>query len=443
LKQEIIPKLEIKKLVYQGYGLGFSNSNPIFVYHAVPGDIVNAKIIYHKKQVSFAVIDQLLQPGENRIDADCEVFGTCGGCEWLNINYKAQLLYKENIVREIFKKFPDSIFSDIAGSTVFKHYRNKSFMPTGMVEGKPAFGIYAKNSHSIIPHQACKLHPGIFDILGEAVLTYLKKANEKVYNELNRSGNLKHIGFRYSFQTDEVLVILVTRTSKLAFTKQLVNLLLKTYPEISGIIQNINPEPVNTILGSRSKLLFGKNWLEDLIGNIKFRINYNSFFQINPFIMKKLYDYVKEEISPHTVVIDAYSGIGSIGLYIADKAEQVIAIEANEAAVKDGLKNRDLNSIVNIQFICGKVEDKIDSVCAQNKVDSIVFDPPRKGLEKAIIEIVCRQRIKKIIYVSCNPATQIRDVELLIENGYSVKSIKPFDMFPNTYHIENVVVLEL
>jgi len=442
LKNKIIKNLTIQKLVFKGFGLGFSDSNPIFVYNSVPGDIVDVKIVHQKKDVFFAEIVEMVKHADQRIKPTCEVFGKCGGCEWLNINYRSQIGYKEAIIREIFNKVSVKEYSPIEGSSEYKHYRNKSFMPVGLLNKQPVFGMFAKKSHAIVPHISCKLHPYFFDEMGETILSYIRSANVKIYDELNRKGNLKHIGFRYSFSTGEILVILVTKNRKLAFTRQLVNLLLKNFPNIVGIIQNINPDPVNRILGTEAKLLYGREWLEDEIGNLKFHINYNSFYQINPFTMKKLYDHIKEEIPNDSIVIDAYSGIGSIGLYIADKTEKIISIEENKAATNDGLMNAELNEIKKIEFITGKVENEINSVCSDHKIDCIIFDPPRKGLEREVIDITCQKDIKKIIYVSCNPSTQVRDIEHFIENGYQVLQMKPFDMFPHTYHIENVAVLE-
>ncbi len=442
MSSDIIDQLKITKLVYQGFGLGFHNSNPIFVYNAVPGDLLKVRIINKNKKAQYAEIEEVLKPGTGRIEPACEVFGKCGGCDWLNISYAIQLENKEAIVREIFRNYPEDVFLPVTGSAVFNHYRNKSFMPVGKAEGEALFGIFGKKSHQIIPHNSCKLHPAVFDILGRDILLHIKQANVKVYNELTRQGNLRHIGFRYSFKTDEILVILVTRTSRLAFTKQLIGLLLKSYPDITGIIQNVNPDPVNRILGSKTKVLYGKSWLQDSLGKIEFRINYDSFFQVNPFTMKALYDHLKANLNKGSRVLDAYSGIGSIALYIADLAARVIAVEENQAAVKDGEFNARLNKIENVDFICGKVEDNIKSICNSNEIDTIVFDPPRKGLEKSVIEVVLASGIPEIIYVSCNPATQLRDIELFTASGFKVTSIKPFDMFPHTYHIENVVILK-
>lgn len=442
MKLDIINNLKIAKLVYQGFGLGFHDSNPIFVSNAVPGDLLKVRVTYRKKKVLYAEIEEILEPGEARQEPDCPVFGKCGGCDWLQVKYNSQLTYKESIISEIFRNYPAEMFRKITGSDVFNHYRNKSFMPLGRKQGEALFGIYAKKTHEIVPHEFCKLHPAIFDLLGRGILKHIKNANVKVYNELTKQGNLKHIGFRYSFQTDEVLVILVTRTSRLAFTRQLVDLLLKIYPDIVGIVQNINPRPVNRILGSKTKILYGKSWLQDSLGEIKLRINYDSFFQINPFTMKKLYEHIKENINSGDRVIDAYSGIGSIALYIADKVDKVIALEENQAAVKDGIFNAELNKIKNVNFLPGKVEERLGDVCQSEEVDTIIFDPPRKGLDSSLIEIITTSEVNRIIYVSCNPATQIRDIKLLEEIGYLVKQISPFDMFPHTYHIENVVILE-
>jgi len=442
LINKIIKELDIRKLVYRGYGLGFHDSKPVFVSNAVPGDVVNVCITYKKKDVYFAEIEEIVRHADQRIKPSCEAFGICGGCEWLNINYRSQLNYKEEIIREMIKDLEVEQFLPIEGSDSIERYRNKSFLPVSAEKGTPVFGIYARKTHKVVPHRSCRLNPSIFNELGRVIIDHAITAKVKIYNEKNNKGNLRHIGFRVSKATGEILVILVTRNRKLAFTKQLVNKLLNANSNIVGIIQNINPESVNRILGEDHKLLYGRDYITDKIGDMEFRLNYNSFFQVNNSTMQKLYDFVKAEVPSDVNLLDAYSGIGTIGLYSAEKVKQVYLIEENESAIKDGIYNSSQNRVENAVFISGSVDDNLENVCTENKIDVIIFDPPRKGLTQEIIESVSQNRIGKVIYVSCNPATQMRDLHRFIEHGYRIIKMKPFDMFPHTYHIENVAILE-
>jgi len=438
----LIKNLQIEKIVFKGYGLGFDNSNPVFVLNAVPDDILDVEIIYRKKDVLFGRIHKIIRSSKFRIEPECNVFGKCGGCDWLNISYQEQLRFKQIIIEEIFQKIRIDKIEPIIASQKSFYYRNKSFLPLSEFKDEPIIGIFERNSHRVISHKKCFIQPEIFDQICREFLEYIKLAKVQIYNEKTGKGTIRHLGFRISESTKELLVIVVTKTSKLPFTKQLVRILLEEFPQITGIIQNINTIRGNKILGKNDKILFGKNHLFEKIGNFQYKLNFLSFFQINQEITGELYSFIKENIKERATVIDAYSGIGSIGLFISEKVKQVFCIENNEQAVFDAEFNANRNNIRNCEFIRGDVEEKISVLCRQNQIDVIIFDPPRKGLNEEIIKAVSENKIEKIIYISCNPSTQVRDIEKFIAIGYRIRKMQPFDMFPQTYHIENVVILD-
>ena len=436
----IIKDLEIKKVVFKGFGLGFNELGAVFVESAYPGDILDVEVVDKRSKTHFAKIDKIIKPSKMRGEASrCEVFGTCGGCNWLDISYQNQLVLKQKIIEEIFAKFLP--VDPIIGSATPYHYRNKSFLPIASREGKAVIGMYQKRSHTVISHNSCAIQPEIFDEISKEVLAYIMGSKVKIYDERSQKGILRHLGFRYSASTQEILVILVCKNRKLPFTNILVNKLTSKFPQIKGIIQNINPKFGNVIIGDDEKILYGQDYLIDTVGEVKYKLHYRSFFQINNSTTSRLYDYVKRCINNDDVVIDAYSGVGTIGLYIANKAKEVIGIESNVAAVNNAKENAELNNISNCRFHADLVENKIAEICQEKNIDAIVFDPPRKGLEESIIELVGKKKIAKIIYISCNPMTQKRDIDNFIKIGYRIKKIQPFDMFPQTWHIENVIEL--
>lgn len=436
----IINKLKIEKLVYKGLGLGFHNSNPVFVSYAVPNDVVDVKVISRRRKVTFGKIEKIIEPSVARLKPDCDVFGNCGGCDWLNISYNKQLVYKQAIIEEIFSQIEIGQINKI-NSTGPEPYRNKSFFPVAKQNGKPVAGMFASRSHDVIPHKNCKLQPAFIDEITRSILSYAEASKMKIYNEKEHAGNLRHIGVRYSAQTNEVIVILVTKTRKLPFSNQLVRVLLKDFPNIVGIIQNINKHKTNVILGSEEKVIYGRNFLNEQLGNIRYKLNYRSFFQVNAKQALEMYSFVKNNIVENSRIVDAYCGVGSIGLFLADKTAVVIGIENNVDAVKNAEENAAVNELENCKFIAGNVDSELTKIIRSKNIDTIIFDPPRKGLEQKIIEDL-NDNIKKIIYISCDPMTQVRDVKLMINKGFKPILMQPFDMFPHTYHIENVMILQ-
>ncbi len=432
----ILNDVAIEKLVFKGFGLGHTDGKTVFVINAVPEDIVDVRVIHRKKGIFIGKIESFTKASPHRVDPECEAFGECGGCDWLNLPYDIQVLFKQQVIESFFNEFdPECIYPIMAAEEPF-NYRNKSFLPVS----NTGIGMFARMSHEVIPHKNCRIQPEIFDRVAEVFSHYMAASKATPYNEQNHTGIVRHIGIRYSFSRGEFVVIVVTRSAKLPFTQQLVRTLTETFPNIVGLVQNINRERGNTILGDDEKLLWGRAHIFEDIGSRTFKINYRSFFQINSQQTHTLYSYIRDKTGTNRCVIDAYSGIGSIGIYLGEKAEKVFCIERNTSACRDAEENARLNDVSNCEFIEANVEDAIPGLVKERQIDTIIFDPPRRGLDADIIESVCC--IPKIIYISCNPSTQVRDIKLLLEKGYKLKRVQPFDMFPQTYHIENVAILE-
>jgi 23S rRNA (uracil1939-C5)-methyltransferase len=442
-KDSIIQSLKVEKIVYKGLGLGYHNRTPVFVYQGLPGDDAAVRVIHKRGEVFFAEIFSYNKRSEYQVPVPCEVFKDCGGCDWLHVAYKDQLRFKQEIVREFFEQFTadKNMISRIIASEKINFYRNKIYLPVGETEYGLTAGIFARRSHRIITHKRCYLQPENSEKIIACSLELLAKANVTWYDEKKGRGTLKYLGLRYSEHEDRFVFIIVTNTMKLPFSKTIAGGLAEKFPRIAGVVQNINEGQSNRILGDKTKILWGRDFLTEKIGEITFKTQYLSFFQINTAQTKNILDYLKKELGSEDVVIDAYSGIGAIGIYIADKVKKVICLEQLQQAVTDGQENCRINGVDNCRFICTQVEKELGYLLGKASADVIILDPPRKGVEKGVIEDIAQSPIRKIIYISCDIATQKRDVELLIRKGFMVKKIQPFDMFPHTYHIENLVIM--
>jgi 23S rRNA (uracil1939-C5)-methyltransferase len=319
-------------------------------------------------------------------------------------------------------------------------YRNKVFFPVAKKDDQIVFGMFKKLTHTVVSAEQCKLvSPKLLEIAQE-VCNHLTQVKEEVYEERRGRGNIRHIGLRVNSK-QEVMVIIVTNKSKLAFTNTLVKTLTSKFPEVISIIQNINKSNTNTILGDTEKVIYGEPYFIDEIDNKKYKVHYQSFFQVNRELTEIIYKQIKEDLDSKSNILDAYSGVSTIGIFVDDKANAVVSVESNEWAVQDAKYNIKLNNCTNIGVINAKLEDKFEEIIEKYKINAVVFDPPRKGLESNIRALINNSRINKIIYLSCNPPTQKRDIQDFVKAGFKVKKMTPFDMFPNTYHIENYALL--
>ncbi len=437
LKNDILDNVSIEKIVFKGLGIAYYDGHTIFVYKGVPGDKVSIKIIHKRGDSYFGEIVSYIQKSDWQIEVNCSVFDKCGGCDWLHIPYHKQLEIKEQIVGEYFGY--SGKVQAIVPSPQELHYRNKIFLPVTTEAGVLTTGLYARRSHDIIPQTDCLLQPGKSKEILEKALYLLNKSKVTHYDEVTGKGLLRFIGIRYSEMQQKYLLVLVTRSSKLPFANIFVKQMTEEF-ELAGIVQNINKSPFNRILGNNEKILYGEDSLCESINGVSFKIHYSSFFQVNTGIASLLLEQIKAIVKPADTVIDAYSGIGTFGVYIADKVSKVVLLEEHSQSVTDGKLNIETNKRTNCTFITGQVENILPKTL--RKENTIIFDPPRKGLESSTINILKKSEIRKIIYLSCDISTQKRDIELLEKFGFKLTLIKPFDMFPQTYHIENLAVLE-
>jgi 23S rRNA (uracil1939-C5)-methyltransferase len=429
--------------VYQGYGLADMSGRKIFVSGGVPGDLVTVRITHKKKDVFFGEIEKIIEKSAERCSPGCNAFGKCGGCDWLNIAREKQLEYKEAVISEIFYKQETGNRLPIGFSMQDKHYRNKCFYPLKALNGKIIFGMYARFSHKIVEHNTCLIEPMLFDEIAEALCDHFMLTKTEIYDEVTGKGNIRHIGFRQEPGTGDVQVIIVSRKRRMPFTNQLVRTLCEKFPQITAVIQNINPEMGNVILGKEEKVLFGDKYLTMGVLGKEFRVAYNSFFQVNIVVMEKIINFCHKNMTVSGNILDAYCGTGVLGVCLANADQKVIGIDNSQVAITNAQSNALTNGKTNCEYQCGDTLTLLPDILEKEDIGTVIFDPPRKGLTKEIIDEVVKQKIPVIAYISCNPATQLRDIRQFNDAGYSISDMQPFDMFPQTWHIENVVILKL
>ena len=389
-----------------------------------------------------------LKDSKARIEAKCEIFEECGGCQWQHINYEKQKEFKEEILRESLQrigKFDEMNIESIKGVDHPWFYRNKSVIPFQKnEEGEIIAGFYKRGTHQVVDNHTCYIQHQLINRIKRYTLKLLNQEDSiTVYDEDDLTGLLRHLHIRVGVCTNQALLTFITTDKEFDQLEEIAKILMEEIPELTGVVRNINDKDTNVLTGNKSYLIQGEDFIYDYIGNRKYKITQDSFFQINTLQTKKLYNTVQDYInlSGEEVIVDAYSGIGSIAIYLNDNYKEIIGIESNEKAVEDSIHNVSMNELDNCQFISGDVTEQIPKLINNdNKPDVVIFDPPRSGLNDEIINTVIEQSIKEIIYVSCNPTTLARDLKKL-NDYYNIKKIHPVDMFPQTYHIETVVKL--
>lgn len=437
--------LTITDMTDEGLGVGHVDGLAVFVTNAVPGDTVSAVVTKVLSRLAYAKTLEILTPSPDRITPPCPNFPTCGGCNLQHITYEAELSYKENRVRSCLARIAkaDCPVRPILGAPEGERfrYRNKAQFPI-TAEG---IGFYAPRSHRLIPISDClitnPLHPQII----RAVFAWMQEEGLPPYDEETGAGVLRHLFTRTSKKTDDILLILVTKTAKpLPIDGLLTRLKAESIPVI-GIVQNVNPKPTNVILGRENLLLYGRGALVDSIGDLDFSISPHSFFQIHPGQTARLYDAALTlcGLSGTETVIDLYCGIGTITLTLAKRAKSVIGVEVVSQSIADAKENAKRNGIENVTFLEGAAEAVLPELVAGGvKPDLIVVDPPRKGCDERMLRAAADSGVPKIVYISCNPATLARDIAYLKELGYAPTVAQPVDLFPRTVHVESVVLLE-
>ena len=436
-------------LTHDGAGVAKVNGFPVFVQNALPGESGQVKVIKVKKGYAFGKLIKHHTISEQRVEAPCPVYKQCGGCQLQHVSYEGQLQFKQKQVKDVMARIghlPDVPVHSTLGMNDPWRYRNKAQVPVAEREGGLVAGFYQQRSHDIINMDACLIQQQANDDVVQAVKSICEKHGVSAYQEQKHKGSLRHIMARYGLVTGEIMVVIVTRTAELPNKKRIIEDIIEAVPNVKSIVQNVNSKRTNVILGNQTNVLWGEEYIYDYIGDVKFAISAKSFYQVNPEQTKVLYDKALEyaDLTGEETVIDAYCGIGTISLFLAQKAKKVYGVEIVPEAIEDAKRNAELNGIHNAEFAVGEAEVVIPNWYKQGiKADVIVVDPPRKGCDEALLNTIIDMKPKKVVYVSCGPATLARDLAILEKGGYETVEVQPVDMFPHTTHVENVAVLKL
>ena len=456
-KKNDLLTVTIEDMGHDGEGIGKVDGYTVFVKDAVIGDTVSAKIMKAKKNYGYARLMEILEPSADRVEPLCPYARQCGGCQIQALSYEKQLEYKENKIRNNLMRIggfssEELPMEPIIGMDDPFHYRNKAQFPVGYdKEGNLITGFYAGRTHSIISNRRCYLGVEINEKILDIVLKHMEQYQVTAYDENTGKGLVRHVLIRYGFQSKEIMVCLVVNGNHIPQAGKLVEELRKI-DGMTSITLNVNRERTNVILGREIKLLWGPPYITDIIGNVKYQISPLSFYQVNPVQTEKLYGKALEfaGLTGNETVWDLYCGIGTISLFLAQKAKQVYGVEIVPAAIEDARRNAALNNICNAEFYVGKAEEVLPAYYeeyAQNhpgenaRADVIVVDPPRKGCEESVLKTMVRMKPERIVYVSCDSATLARDLKWLCENGYEIRRVVGCDMFPETVHVETVCLL--
>ncbi len=441
--------VEIVDNGFEGEGIAKINNFTIFIPNALKGEKIKILVVKVLKSHAFGKILEILEASKYRTEVDCKTYKRCGGCDLRHIEYDETLKMKQNAVQSLVNKTLKNKIKvqETLGMEKPYYYRNKAQYPVGIgKDGKATIGVFANRTHEIIPIQECLIQNKKSQELAKFIVDFINSNQISIYNEKEQKGLIRHIVTKVGIRTNEIMCVIVINGRKIPKEKELVDQILEKFPEVKTIIKNINTKNTNVVMGKENISLYGEGYINDILGEYEFKISPNSFYQVNPIQAEKLYELGVQaaHITKNDVVFDLYCGIGTISLFMAKYAKKVYGIEIVEDAVKDANINSKINNIKNTEFIAGDVEKVLDNLINVRNIipDIIMVDPPRKGLDNKSIENILKIVPKKIIYISCNPATLVRDLSKL-EGKYEILSIKPVDMFPFSKHIECVAVLQL
>ena len=446
-KNDIVT-LEIVDCGTDGEGIGKADGFTVFVKDAVIGDTIVAKIMKAKKNYGYGRLMEILKPSPYRVEPVCLSARQCGGCQLQAVSYEEQKVFKEKKLRGHLERiggFTEFPMEPLIGMDDPYHYRNKAQFPVGRnKEGRIVTGFYAGRTHAIIENRDCALGiPQNKDVL-DRVIAHMEKYNIAPYDEATGKGLVRHIFVRYGFFTGELMVCLIINGQDLPHQRELVEKLCEI-PGMTSISLNMNKKRSNVILGDKVKTIWGEDYITDKIGDISYEISPLSFFQVNPKQTWKLYSKALEYADLHgeETVWDLYCGIGTISLFLAQKAKFVRGVEIVPAAIEDAKRNAQINHIENVEFFVGKAEEVLPREYEKNGVyaDVIVVDPPRKGCDEMLLKTILKMQPKRVVYVSCDSATLARDLRFLCDNGYELKKVCGVDQFPQTVHVETIVLL--
>lgn len=434
---------------YEGEGIAKIDGFTIFVNGVIKGERCKIAITKVTSSHGFARLIEILKKSEYRVEPDCFTYKRCGGCSLRHIDYDETLNIKQEKVQNLVNKTLKNKIevNRTLGMGNPYNYRNKAQYPVGTDKsGRPIFGIFANRTHEIIPIQECHIQKRISCEIADFVLSEMEKFNISVYNEKTGKGLVRHIITKVGVITNEIMVIIVINGKEMPHELTLANNIIDKFPQVKTVVKSINMKNTNVIMGQKNFSIVGRGYITDRLGDFVFKISPMSFYQVNPVQAEALYNIAieKANITKDDVVCDLYCGIGTIGIFASKFAKKVYGIEIVSQAIEDARVNANLNKINNIEFICGDVEEAFDELIKKEKVkpDVIIVDPPRRGLDVKTIGNIMKLKTSRVVYISCNPATMVRDLKLM-EELYEVVEVQPVDMFPFTSHVETITVLTL
>ena len=431
-----------------GVGIGKFDGFTVFVDGGLVKDKIKVKITKSKKNYAVGEIVEIIEPSPFRVERKCsKELKDCGGCQIQELDYQEQLNIKTNEVKQVISrigKLDDVVVHPALGMKEPFRYRNKAQFPIQKVGGVPVIGFYKKKSHDIIPTDECIIQHDVNDKIIKIIKTYIRAYKVSIYDEKTHTGVLRHLVTKVGFTTKEVMVVLVANGKKLPYLNELASVLKENIPGFKTLVVNVNREKTNVILGNENRIIYGDGKINDNIGDLVFEISPLSFFQVNPLQTEVLYNKALEyaNLGENDIVFDIYCGIGTISLFLAQKAKKVYGIEIVEEAIKDAKRNAALNKLDNVEFYVGKAEEVVQKMYKQGKrANVVVVDPPRKGCDEKVLDTIVSMEPDRVVYVSCNPSTLARDLNYLDERGYKCLEVQPVDMFPHSVHIENVALI--
>ena len=434
---------------FEGEGIAKIDNFTIFIPNTIKGERVRIIIVKVLSSHAFGKLIEILKASPVRETEDCQTYKRCGGCQLRHIKYEETLKIKQNAVQSLVNKTLKQKIEveEPLGMENPYHYRNKAQYPLGInKEGKPVMGVFANRTHEIIPIQNCLIQNKQAEEVAKFIFDFIVKNKVSIYDEKKQKGLMRHIVTKIGIKTEEIMCILVINGNQIPQEKELINQVIMHFPNVKTIVKNINKQNTNVILGKENIPIYGDGFIKDKLGEFVFKISPLSFYQVNPIQAQRLYQIGVDaaQITKQDIVFDLYCGIGTISLFMAPFAKSVYGIELVEEAVYAARENALINKIENAQFIAGDVEKILDDLINKQKIipDIVMVDPPRKGLDRRSIDNILRISPKRLVYISCNPATLVRDLSVL-EGLYEIKRLKSVDMFPFTSHVECVAVLQL
>ena len=451
LQKNQILTLRIERLSSDGSGVAHSaDGEAVFVPGTAPGDEARVRIVKDCGRYAFGILDELLTPSPDRIPVDCPVAGPCGGCSLRHLDYAAELRAKQESVLDAFRRIGglEVPVLDILPSPDVDRYRNKVQFPVGVDKnGAPCIGFFAGRTHRIVPCPDCKLQPSVLNEIGNALCAFFARQGIRPYDEQSGKGLVRHIFLRRGAHSGQIMVCLVCTRAKLPHAEQLCTALREQFPAISTILLNVNAQNTNVILGSENHILYGPGYIEDTLCGVPVRLGPLSFYQVNTLAAERLYGVAAQyaQLTPDDTLLDLYCGMGTIGLSMAEQCRELIGVEIVPEAIESAKANAARMGkavAAKSRFFCADAGQAATQLAAEGlHPDIVMLDPPRKGCDEATLSAVVRMAPRRVVYVSCNPATAARDAAWLEKNGYHTEKVQPVDLFPRTKHVETVVLL--